>query len=304
MTKLSTNEITTLVEAALTARLDRDNLLIGLPDRIRQRLPLKDNRYDQLLSDVSVLVGTEVDETEAAPIETWLRNAAHGSHKLKQEGVFRAPLQAMDERERGKNPAASNTTKLVLLSASPTDQERLSVDIELREVKSSIKEASKGPAFVVVEIGALRAKDLLGALLDERPDILHFAGHGDEATLYAVNDANRTHPIPKVALADLFAGLRDHLRLVVLNSCSSAEESQAIADQVGCVVCMREPVEDTTAQVFARAFYRALASGCTVEQACELGANAPHLEGHEKAPVQIVSGKGANPAELRFRIRQ
>ena len=75
----------------------------------------------------------------------------------------------------------------------------------------------------------------------------------------------------KEALVHLFRTLKDNIRLVLLNACSTRPQAEAIAETIDCTIGMRKPIGDDAAIVFAASFYRALGFGRSVKEAFELG---------------------------------
>ena len=99
----------------------------------------------------------------------------------------------------------------------------------------------------------------------------------------------------------MFAVFRSDLRCVVLNACYSAEQAEAIAQSVDCVVGMASAIGDQSAIGFAKAFYQALAYGWSVQEAFELGSVQIGLEGlpDENVPKLLVR-PGVNASGVRF----
>ena len=113
---------------------------------------------------------------------------------------------------------------------------------------------------------------LLQVLLEHKPEIVHFSGHGSSAQqLIFVDDQGNKKPVTKEALVHLFRTLKDNIRLVLLNACSTRPQAEAIAETIDCTIGMRKPIGDDAAIVFAASFYRALGFGRSVKEAFELG---------------------------------
>jgi hypothetical protein len=149
----------------------------------------------------------------------------------------------------------------------------------------------------------LRADDLLLAINVYRPAVVHFAGHGTAAGIYLLSeDQTATAQLLSTdALQKLFALFRQETRLVVLNSCLSAEQAQAIVQEIECVVGMGEAVSDAAARTFARAFYRALGFGWRVQEAFDQGIVAVLAAGlSEEETPQIFCRADVHPSALQL----
>ncbi len=173
----------------------------------------------------------------------------------------------------GKAYLTMTQIPILFCASNPTDMTPLNLAEEVRQIEQGLLAAEHGHQFVLQSQWAMRADDLLVAMNRHRPAIVHFAGHGTEAGIYLLRDdgSGAAHLVPTAALQQLFALFRDATRLVVLNSCLSTAQGEAIAEAVECVVGMGAEVDDRAAATFARVFYRALGFGWTVQAAFDQG---------------------------------
>lgn len=163
---------------------------------------------------------------------------------------------------------------ILFLAANPTDSGPLRLGEETRDIDDALREAEYGDRFDLKQKWAVRMDDLQTALLRYRPDIVHFSGHGTEASEILVEDETGAgRAVPSDELARLFELLSDNIRCVVLNACYSEQQAQAIAQHVDCVVGMTRAVTDAAAIKFAVGFYRAIGYGRDVQTAFGLGKN-------------------------------
>jgi hypothetical protein len=191
--------------------------------------------------------------------------------------------------------------RILFLAANPVDTPALRLDEEIRAIDVALREAEFRDRFEIRQEWATRIGDLQEALLRHDPDIVHFSGHGTEASEIVLTSATGAgEPVPREALGRLFAVLADHIRCVVLNACYSERQAKAIAEHIDCVVGMTQAVGDDAAIEFATGFYRALAYGRSVQTAFDLGANLIALHGlPDEATPHLVATKG-NAAEVTF----
>ena len=140
-------------------------------------------------------------------------------------------------------------------------------------------------------------------MLDEQPQIVHFAGHGKgEEGLVFENEVGQPKLVTGEALAGLFKLFAVQGGCVVLNGCYSQVQAEAIVQHVPYVVGMKWAIGDEAAIAFAVGFYDALGAGKTIEFAYELGCNAIQMEGiaEHLTPVLLKREKGAiagNPSD-------
>ncbi len=147
---------------------------------------------------------------------------------------------------------------------------------------------------------AVRPDDLLQALLEVKPHIVHFSVHGSSATELILLDAQgNPKPVSQEALVHLFKTLKDNVRIVVLNACYSQSQAEAIAKTIDCTVGMNRAIGDEAAITFAASFYRALGFGRSVKEAFELGRAALLLDGIlEDETPELLSRPGVEAAGL------
>jgi CHAT domain len=192
--------------------------------------------------------------------------------------------------------------RILFLAANPKDATKLRLDEEIREIHSKIRAAEFRDAFELVSRWAIRPLDLLQALNEVQPHIVHFSGHGSrKAELVLEDNEGNTKPVTEAALVSLFKNVKDNVRLLLLNACHSESQARAISQQIECTVGMNVAIGDEAAIVFASTFYGALAFGRSVGQAFEQGRTALMLQGipEENTPV-LLTRPGADALTVSF----
>jgi hypothetical protein len=175
------------------------------------------------------------------------------------------------------------TKRILILSANPKGTSALDLAIEERE----IREALKGSEFKLETRGAVRPKDLQKALLEVKPQIVHFCGHGEGTEgIVLMNDAGEIKFVNTQALTDLFRIFSDRIECIVLNACYSEVQANNIAKHINYVVGMKRSILDEAAILFARGFYAALGTRESIEIAFEMGKNAIQIEYPDDAAIR------------------
>jgi hypothetical protein len=175
--------------------------------------------------------------------------------------------------------------RILIISANPMDTQRLNLEKEVREIKNALERSMHRSQFEVRSIPAVRPADLRRALLDYKPKVVHFSGHGDKNGLSFVGDLEVAFPISSEALSRLFKLCANHVECVIINACYSKALAAAIGKHIDCVIGMNEKINDRAAFEFAVGFYDALGAEKKPEEAFEFGCNAielifPDLTGH------------------------
>jgi len=164
---------------------------------------------------------------------------------------------------------------ILILAANPKDTPRLRLDQEVREIDNGLQRAQRRNEFVLRQKWAVRPTDVRRAMLDFRPSIVHFCGHGvGEEGIAFEDETGQTKLVSAEALAGLFELFADTAECVVLNACYSEIQAGAIAQHIDYVIGMKKGLEDKAAIEFAVAFYDALGAGESIEFAYKMACNA------------------------------
>jgi len=183
---------------------------------------------------------------------------------------------------------------LLAIIADPTDQVRLNPD----EWEAIIMEALAKPLaekkITLRTVKQATRKDISNALREQKPDIVQFIGHGiyqDGKGYIALVDQNtgKTWLVDDELFANLFMGYDDHLGLVSMATCESAQSNNpqgflGITPQlvqrggIPAVVAMQYAVRIETAKVFLEEFYTSVAARKPIDWAVQQARNAISLE--------------------------
>src|SRR6516165_7325440 len=140
------------------------------------------------------------------------------------------------------------------------------------QITAKVRAAEYRDSLELVSRWAVRPDDLLQALLEVKPHIVHFSGHGSQAQeLILLDDQGRPKAVSQEAIVHLFRTLKDNVRVVILNACSSRPQAKALTKTIDCTIGMNRPVGDKAAIIFAASFYRAIGFGRSVKEAFEQG---------------------------------
>lgn len=183
-------------------------------------------------------------------------------------GGLDVPLIAAVRRNSGR------VMKVLFLSAAPVNQGRLRVDEEARELREQIRlVANPQTQLDIWHEWAVRTDQIQAAILNERPEILHFSGHGAPGALCFEDRTGRAKIIGGKEFAELVELNNSTIRCVVLNACFSDDVARQTKTHVEAVVGSTKSISDGAAVEFSRAFYRAIAHGKNFEQAFRLARN-------------------------------
>jgi CHAT domain len=188
------------------------------------------------------------------------------------------------QKHKSKPVSTANVDSIVktilILAVNPRNTSTLRLDEEVREIDNGLQRAKKRELFEIKQRWAVRVQELHQSLLDFKPQIVHFSGHGVENEGLALeNESGNTQLISTEALSNLFKLFASHIECVVLNACYSETQAVAIAKHIPYVIGMNKAIGDKAAIKFSTGFYNALLSGESVEFAYKLGCNVVQLDG-------------------------
>jgi uncharacterized repeat protein (TIGR01451 family) len=182
-------------------------------------------------------------------------------------------------RDRTITSAAASTAqrhrvKVLILGANPVDTESLGIGREIREIHDVIQAGRERDNFeVCFPRLAARPDDIIQALLDEEPWLVHFAGHGggQHQSFAAESEYGLAHVIPVDGLVGLFDEFGRNVECVLVNCCDTELLARELSAVIPYAIGMRQPVHDKSAIRFSRGFYQALAAGNSIVDAFRLG---------------------------------
>lgn len=224
-----------------------------------------DGRDVKTLGELAVLYKETGDNKKA-------REMANKGLTLEPDSPFFKSILAKINKEEDtviKTDAkqVSGKQKILFVAANPSNESRLQTDTEYRIIKAEIKRGTHRDAFEFLQPQlAVTVTELLRAL-NEKPQIIHFSGHGDTTGIVVTNDNNQSLLLPLPAMERLFKPLKGIARIVVLNSCYSATQAKTISGYGMYVIGSNLPIGDKAAIDFAKGLYNGLSEGKQFESA-------------------------------------
>ena len=179
--------------------------------------------------------------------------------------------------------------KILILTANPSNTDRLQLPQEIREIETEIERSRFRDQFEIINKGAVRVDDLHRALQQYQPAIVHFSGHGaGEKGLVLEDNSGQMKLVPNDALVELFRQYRNTVKCVFLNACYSETQAVAIYQQIDCIIGMNRSIGDKTATHFAPKFYATLAQGYSFQDAFDSAKNVLQLDSNPEATTPIL----------------
>ncbi|MBD2481862.1 AAA-like domain-containing protein [Planktothrix sp. FACHB-1365] len=169
---------------------------------------------------------------------------------------------------------------ILFLAANPDFSTQLRLDKELKEIEEGLRRSQNREEFKLEKRLAVTPRDMQRAILDLKPQIIHFSGHGvGKGGLELEDEQGHVKRVSAEALGRLFELFKDQIECVVLNACYSEVQAKAIVSHIPYVIGMKKAVSDQAAIAFAIGFYDALGAGRDYEFAYKSGCTSISMAG-------------------------
>ena len=127
--------------------------------------------------------------------------------------------------------------KILFLSSNPNRTGILRLDKEFWEIRGSIAVSRSSKNVFIQFVTATKPKLMQELIEKEKPDIVHFSGHGNTNGEIVFEDENRNPlQISPENFASMFRACGNNLKCVVLNCCYSDKAAKLINRTVDCVI--------------------------------------------------------------------
>ena len=178
--------------------------------------------------------------------------------------------------------------KILFLGANPLNTLRIRLDEEVKQIQTNLKLAKERNNLEFKQAWAVTTDLLMQSILDESPNIVHFSGHGEREGIILQDESGGSKIITAEALANLFKLFKDSMECIILESCYSEPQAQAIKLYIPYVIGMKSGITDRASIAFSTGFYKAIGAGKDIPFAFELGKAAIQLEGFSGEDIPVL----------------
>jgi hypothetical protein len=146
------------------------------------------------------------------------------------------------------------------------------LDEEVRTIQEMIRKSQHRDSITFESRWTVRPMDILQAINELDPDVIHFSGHGADTSELVLENADGTAKlVTKEAITQTIMTSSDKIRLMFFNACYSQEQAQTVIEYVDAAIGMTASISDIGACAFAAQFYSSLGMVVTggIERAIE-----------------------------------
>ena len=222
-------------------------------------------------------------EAEKKKLRENERNNALIRETLAQHEKYQEELQMQIEQLK----VIPEKITVLFLAANPTDTPALRLDEEARMIFEKIRQSEFRDSVEFESRWATRAADILQAINETNPTIVHFSGHGtDNGELVLLNPDGTHKLVSKEAISMAMSTASDVIKLVVFNACFSEAQAENVVTYVDSAIGMGTSISDEAACVFAAQLYSSIGFGNSLTTSFNQAVAALMLEGipEEKTP--------------------
>lgn len=189
---------------------------------------------------------------------------------------------------------------VLFLASNPIDVEQLRLDEEARSITEMIRKSKHRDSVAFESRWAVRPVDILQAINELEPTIVHFSGHGSSSDEMVFQDSNgNAKLVSKDAIVQTMMASSSNIRLVFFNACYSRNQAEDVVCHVEAAIGMNTSIGDEAARIFSAQFYSAIGFGCSIEKAFQQAKALVMLEGlNEENTPELFVKKDLNPNEL------
>ncbi len=210
-------------------------------------------------ADFGIFLGQRPQERYPAPQQT---EAGKEQVEARIREVEREPVREIE----GEKPQLAFEGEPVLLFAQANPKgDDIDYEGEFLAIQKKLQDKNRTADYRLKFIGAASQEELVDALVEYGPHILHFCGHGETRGLIFHN-ANKTgsqrlSPDAGEQLVRILKERRPQLQLVFLNACHSRELASAISRARVLAIGTNAKINTKVAESFAAGFYQSMERG-------------------------------------------
>lgn len=194
--------------------------------------------------------------------------------------------------------AGPEPVRILFVGATPTNHGSVYVAREFEAIRRQLENSHRRDHFELRVSLAVSLVDFSGLLLEYKPDIVHYAGHGNElGELLFEGESDSQVFVDSRQLAKLFSLFQKRVRCVVLSAANSGHQAKLIAEYVDVAIGAQGQISDLDAIAFTVGFYKTISLGVGIAKAFELATIALALSKSE-AKFVLHARHDVNPAHL------
>ena len=193
---------------------------------------------------------------------------------------------------------------VLFFATNPKNTTHLRLDEEVRTIQEMIRKSEHRDSIIFESRWAVRPLDILQAINELNPDIIHFSGHGADSSELILESADGTaKAVSKEAITQSIMMSSDKIRFMFFNACFSYGQAQSVVEHIDAAIGMADSVSDVGACTFAAQFYSSLGFGLSIKKAFEQAKGTMMLESPTEQHIPELYVKDGVLADELYLVR-
>lgn len=210
-------------------------------------------------------------------------------------------IQSSMQRDIEQLKSVPEKITVLFFATNPKGTTQLRLDEEARTIQEMIRKSEHRDSISFETRWAVRPLDILQAINEINPDVVHFSGHGaDTGELVLENTDGSAKIVTKEAIAQTIMASSDKIHLMFFNACFSYEQAQQVITHVDAAIGMTTSISDNAACAFAAQFYSSLGFGFSVKKAFDQAKGVMMIESPAEADTPVLYTKDGIEADKLF----
>lgn len=246
---------------------------------IQAKIAQKEKEYttaDKNYRNEEAKLNKKAADEEKKRIQQAVRQSAAMEQALRRQ----EQLQAQMQREIDSIKAIPEKITVLFLAANPIDTHQLRLDEEARSIHEKLRLSELRDSIQFESRWATRASDILQAINETNPTIVHFSGHGTGTGELVLQNPDGTAKLVSAdAISTAIATASDTIRLIVFNACFSEVQAASVVEHIEAAIGTSDSIGDETACTFAAQLYSSIGFGHSLRKAFDQAKAELILEG-------------------------
>lgn len=224
--------------------------------------------------------------------------------RINQAIAIQQRQQANIQRDIDQLKYVPEKITVLFFATNPKGTSQLRLDEEARSIQEMIRKSKHRDSISFETRWAVRPLDILQAINEVNPDVVHFSGHGaDTGELVLENTDGSEKLVTKEAITQTIMSSSDKIHLLFFNACFSYEQAQEVVSHVDAAIGMTDAIGDAAACSFAAQFYSSLGFGFSIKKAFDQAKGIMMLESPAEADTPMLYTKDDIDADTLYIMR-
>lgn len=249
---------------------------------IQTKIAQKEKEYASVstkCSNEEAKINKKAADTEKKRTQE-LQDMARQSSAMEVAIRHQGQLQLQIQKEIEIMKSIPEKITVLFLAANPSDTIPLRLDEEARAIQEKIRLSEYRDSIQFESRWATRASDILQAINETNPTVIHFSGHGtNTGKLVLQNPDGSPNLVSADSISAAIATASSTIRLIFFNTCFSENQASSVVAHIEAAIGTSDSITDEAARTFAAQLYSSIGFGHSLQKAFDQAKAELLLEG-------------------------